>query len=927
MTTIEWWIMPFSLILAFIPFLYGRPTISDTTDYLENTNTKLKGRLYLIMDPFPSILDSEKYRKRAILECSSILKKRKVGEFVNFKVGPKYTLPLPILILILVVSGFRLNRVNPKPVLSYLEDPTGKDSATLILAECPSLRKLYLFYNNTEKRMIHLGDGRFAILIKPDHSTDLRAGYRIWASESKKLTVVPVLRVEELDLEYQFPGYLGIMPLYDTILLLQAKIPIRVLSGTFVNFSGRTNEELGGIYGDLTKGETQGSHFIGSFTVGEDKELEVKLSDTLSYSESYIHFILRPIIDEPPSIEFLSPGAEYKLDERMVVPVKLRARDDYGLSSLKLLCGKEEKDLGDAMGVRFIEDSVKLEIRNLMPGETLKVRAAAYDLAGNKTLTSPVNILMPTLKEMFSDYRKFSDTLSVIAEELQKREEELAEKIEEYLLKSKLNPETRYGIKETLKRQKELLEDIEKMAELARKMENPLIMEELSRISELLDELGVKELYKNLENIEENQDYTVKGLEDLNITQEKLIEALKLGRKSLESLKELMELNEFTKRAEDIYREQNKIAKGTPSDSLASLEEELKEELLRLLEKMKTSSNAEILEIAGEFEKTETHQKMSKLAGEMRKGRMNETTIEEIKKALENLYKSLQNESENRMGEKIGEVLRQKAWELGFILRQHNDLIDKEPGTLKGLTEQGLSEGVTQINRELEILFLKSFAFTPRVLKNLSEVSVRMSALGEELLTKKPLLSSMTKVNGLLIESIIQLFSSPPRSGQAMMNAMNEIISKQQSISGGLQQIIPIPGNRRMDALKELSRKQRSLAKKLRELGEALNPIARDMEEMAEKMERGELDKRILKRQMKLLDRLLEASKSIRRKDISKKRRSRPGIFVSPPKITLPEDLGEEKKALRELLEKRMKEPYPKAYEKEIERYIRKLLE
>jgi len=92
-------------------------------------------------------------------------------------------------------------------------------------------------------------------------------------------------------------------------------------------------------------------------------------------------------------------------------------------------------------------------------------------------------------------------------------------------------------------------------------------------------------------------------------------------------------------------------------------------------------------------------------------------------------------------------------------------------------------------------------------------------------------------------------------------------------------------------------------------------------------MEIGELDEKVLERQIKLLDRLLEASESIRRKDISKKRRSRPGIFVSPPKITLPKDLGEEKKALRILLEKRMKEPYPKAYEKEIERYIRKLLE
>ena len=122
------------------------------------------------------------------------------------------------------------------------------------------------------------------------------------------------------------------------------------------------------------------------------------------------------------------------------------------------------------MGVRFIEDSLNLEVTNLMPGETLMVRAAAYDLSGNKTITPPINIFMPSLEEMFSNYREFSDTLSTKAYELQKKEEELIEKIEEYLFKSKLNPESIYGLKETLKEQKDLLGEIEKMVELAKKM-------------------------------------------------------------------------------------------------------------------------------------------------------------------------------------------------------------------------------------------------------------------------------------------------------------------------------------------------------------------------------------------------------------------------------------------------------------------------
>jgi len=870
MTPIEWRIMPFTFLVVFIPIFFGKPTISQIIDYLENRIKDLKGRLYLVMDPFPTPLDSKKYRKRTIRECSDLLKERESWEFVKFKISLKYILPILIFVLFILVKGVRIIRVNPEPILTYVEKPSEKNSPTLILAECSTLKKLYLIYDNKKKRMLHLGNGDFALIIKLEKSTDIRAGYRIWKSEMEKLTVVPALRVEELVVEYNFPGYLNVTPLHDTILEPEGKILIRVLSGTKVNYSGKTNAALGEVTGTLTQAKVDGKRFHGSFRVAGDKEIEVTLEDTLSFRRSSLYFTLKPIIDEPPTIEFISPGNEYKLNERMEVPITFQASDDYGLSLLKLLYGKEEMEIGKVMGARFIEDSLKLEIRNLFPGETLKVRATAIDLAGNITLTPPINIFMPTLEEMFSNYREFSDTLSTIAEDLQKKEEELIEKIEEYLLKSELNPQIRYGINETLKEQKDLLEDIEKMVELARKMQNPLIMEELSRINELLDELKVKELYRNLENIEKDKDYSERKLRDLNITQEKLLQALKLGRKSLESLKELLELNEFMSRAREIYSEQSEIAGSMPGDSLASIEEDLRDKLSKLTEEMKNSLNKELQEISEEFAKTDTEQKMSELIHEMRKGRMNRTTIEEIMKALESLYESLQNMCECRTGENVRRVLQQKGWELGFILRRHNDLIDKEPDILKGLIEQGLSEGVTQINKELETLFLMSFAFSPRVLSNLSEVSSKMDELGQEIITKKPLLSSMEKVKELLIESIIKLFTSPPRSGQEMMSAMNQIMLEQQSISMGLQQIIPLPANKQTDALRELSRKQRSLANKLREMGEALNPIARDMEEMAERMERGELDERVFERQMKVLDRLLEASKSIRRKEISK---------------------------------------------------------
>jgi hypothetical protein len=918
--------MPFSFLVSLIPFIIGKPTLLKSIEYLENSIKELKGRLYLVMEPFQTPFDSKKYREKSIRDCLKILEGRKVIEFCNFKIGLNYIIIPIILLFLLFIFRFHIKILNPHPAISYIKEITEENRPTLILAECPELQKLFLFHGNNKERMLHLGNKRFALLIKPKYTTEVTAGYRSWKSESREIKVIPTLRVDELSLEYKFPDYLDISPLYDTILEPNDKILIRVLSGTKAKFYGKTNKVLGGINGNFEKGNVTGNSFSGILSVKEDIDIKVELIDTFYQSKSNIHFNLRPIIDDPPSIEFISPVNNFKLDEKMEVPIKLRAKDDFGLSLLKLLYEEEEIDLGDAMGERFLLDSLNIEVKNLLPGETLKVSAAAYDLAGNKTLTPPLIIFMPTLPEMLSHYSDFSDTLSKVASDLQKNQEELIEKIEEYILKSELNHESRYGIKETFEEQKELLREIEKMVELAEKMDHPLITEELNRINELLDELGINEFYKKLENIEKSEDFTDRRLRDLNISQEKLLETLKLGRKSLQSLKEFIELNEFLTKAEEIYTEQNEIAKGTPNDSLATLEEELKEKLSELTEEMKNSPNDEIKKLTNQFENTETEQKMIELANKMRQGKIDEITLEEIKKALLNLFQNLNNMCACRTGENIIKAIQQKGWELGFILRRHSNLIDRKPGILEGLTEQGLSEGVIKIEKELEELFLLSFAFTPEVLTNLMEASISMEELGKELSKVKPLHSSMDRIKNLLIESIIGLFSLPPKSSEAMMNAMNEILGEQQSISEQLQQIIPLPGNRGMEILSELAQKQRSLAKRLRELGEVLEPVAQDMEEAANRMEMGELDKRVLDRQMKLLDRLLEASKSIRRKDISKKRRSRPGIFVSPPMITLPEDLGEKKIELQKLLEKRMKEPYPEAYEKEIERYIRRLL-
>jgi len=110
-------------------------------------------------------------------------------------------------------------------------------------------------------------------------------------------------------------------------------------------------------------------------------------------------------------------------------------------------------------------------------------------------------------------------------------------------------------------------------------------------------------------------------------------------------------------------------------------------------------------------------------------------------------------------------------------------------------------------------------------------------------------------------------------------------------------------------------------------MGSAFESLSSEMDDMADDLARGKLDQKLIERQRKVLDRLLEAEKAIREGEVSRRRRSKPGIFVSPKKVSIPKNLGEEKKNLRELLEKRIEEPYPEEYKEEVEEYFRKLIE
>jgi hypothetical protein len=934
MTQAEWNIFPLTLILSLVPFLFGKPNISGTIDFLEKQIEGLKGRLYLVMEPYPTALDSKVYKKRAVKECATILKRKNIKKLTPIKIDFKHLIFLGLTIIILTIfcipsGGIKLKKISENPVITYADKKIKENQAALIIAKSTQLKRMYLLSNEGAKEMINFGDGKFGIMARTKKSSELQVGYRTWKSKKVKLEVSPSLFITKLELTYQFPDYLETDYFSDTLYYFEEEILIQALSGTQIHFSGVSNLILGDIKGEINNTSIKGEKFSGSFILKEKGKISVNLTDSSLSSDYTLNFFIDPIKDEPPSIEFLFPIEEYQLGESMEIPVILQAEDDYALSSASLIYAKEKIELTVPQKAKFLEDSLTLQVENLMPGETLQLNGIAIDLAGNKTLSSPILIYMPTLEEIFGEYQAMNDTLKNYINNMEEREKEITDKIENFLYRSDLGYKTQDEINKTLKEQRDLIEGMQKLAELTEEIRNPEISGEIDRIQELLNNSQVKDFLDNLNKMMEQRDISIENLNDLNTVQKDLLKTLELFKKSLEYLKKLLELNELYSRAEEIYRKQKEITSQEADESLSEPEKKLAEELERLIQDMGKSTEEEIKNIAAEFKKTNTIEDMGSLANNMRKGEMNEKTAKTIEENLRNLNASLKNAIEQGRREEITEAIKEKGWELGFILRTHNSIIDMKPGITKGLIEQGLLEALDRIDRELQIIFLKSLGFSPDVFTEIRRAKEKMKALSIELTQKKVPRASMERVNDSIILAILKLFSAPPPSSENLASALRQIIEQQNLIMNGIGKMIPLPiaDPKASGDLKSLSSMQRKLAEDLKKMGNAFAPLSSEMEEMADNLERGRLDKNLIERQRKVLDRLLEAEKAIREGEASSRRRSEPGIFVSPGKVSLPENLGEEKKNLRELLLKRINEPYPEEYKKEVEEYFKKLIE
>lgn len=181
-----------------------------------------------------------------------------------------------------------------------------------------------------------------------------------------------------------------------------------------------------------------------------------------------------------------------------------------------------------------------------------------------------------------------------------------------------------------------------------------------------------------------------------------------------------------------------------------------------------------------------------------------------------------------------------------------------------------------------------------------------------------------------LDEMLQQLAAASDRQGD--LNQQTEGMMGQPQPSGR-------PGSQPGGGLPQLSAEQEAIRQMLNDIREKfgaqegsalgdLGQVSQDMEEVARRLGRNQLDAPTVERQRRILSRMLDAQRSIRQRGYSNDREARTGADVAyRGPGTLPSDLGESGNPLRALLRDALRQNYPDEYQTLIRRYFDRLIE
>jgi hypothetical protein len=337
---------------------------------------------------------------------------------------------------------------------------------------------------------------------------------------------------------------------------------------------------------------------------------------------------------------------------------------------------------------------------------------------------------------------------------------------------------------------------------------------------------------------------------------------------------------------------------------------------------------------------------MCKSQGKKQKGKLSEMAM-----ALKNARKAMQDQQ--RMD--IARKMQKAAEDLLYLSDRQENLLDSTRAyaqTGDGLrlmasnqlniagASTRVAEALSELSKEsifINITLMRLMGMTLSDMNNaIGHLDRRFSQGAVQ--SEQSAMSNLNKTVYLLLQARDNAMSSSSGSGmQEMMQQMSQMSQMQQGINDQTMMQMPQPGMPmsmgQQQALRQLAGEQEALRRQLEELNDEfgkrgemlgrLDQLGEEMKKVVEDLQRSNVNPETIKRQEGILSRLLDAQKSVNRREYSKRRQSEEGVDLVRRSPSLPEDFTGEDAWLSEMIKKALEEEYPRQYEKLIRAYFK----
>ncbi len=827
--------------------------------------------------------------------------------------------------------------------------------------------------------------------------------------------------VRSLQAELIFPGYTGMA----SRMLEENQGDITALRGTRVRLRIKANKTLAKAAVVFTRGKPlrlrlQNREARGRFSILRNNSYFIRLEDGEEHRNADpIRYKIVAVPDQPPVVEITLPGQDVDVNEQMILPLQIRAEDDFGFSRAELYYRVNHAVVVTEPDTNFHPIPLRLPLTGgsklqfdytwqlgnlqMLPGDYAEYFVKIFDndaVSGFKSAVSRIYMArFPSMAEIYHETTSAQDETIQELEELVRESKELKREVNKVTDEMRRNPEMNWTKKQELQ---ELAEKQQRLTQKSEKVKNQLdqVMDRLQQnnmlseetiqkymeIQKLFNEVLTPEMKKILEDLKkalEKMDSRKldRAANKFKMTEDSFQQSLERTLNLLKRLQVEQKLDQAKKMADNLKERQktvnHSLEKATPRDeqALQKLEKKIQEdtrkfkEALKALQKdmtefpdMKAAKMNAPIEKAGES--AQQMQKMSQALQQnnqqqaKQSGKMSEQGLQQLSQMLS----QMKNQVVNQQKQQVMKQLARSSTELLRLSKEQEALQNQTKGLssvspkFNRVAEKQLSllNNLNQLTKELYRLSQKTFFVTPEIGK----------AIGKAMGNMKTSLSQMEERNGrgasghqklamgALNEAVLNIQQSMQSLASAASSVgMEEYLKQLQKMAGQQQGInqqtlqlsLQLAKQGRLTEgeqgrLRRLAAQQRQLAKMMRDLqqkyGEHSNVLgnmqemAKEMGEVAKRMQLSQLDRETIRRQQKILSRLLDAQRSVRQRDFSKRRKSEAGkSFVAKSPGLLPRNLLQKRDRLQEDILRAKKAGYSEDFLNLIQSYYEALYE